>query len=86
MLSDTEVSEIVTAFTQRGVVPTDAQAMALVKRFHLHIDQRPGKQISVQPPHFEEMICYDARKGHALDLNRAICECISRLRARKPCR
>ena len=58
---------------------SDDQAMKLAKRFHLHIDQRPGHQISVQSPDFSHMVCYEAKKGHALDLNRAIVECVARM-------
>ena len=58
---------------------SDDQAMKLAKRFHLHIDQRPGQQISVQSPDFAHMVCYEAKKGQALDLNRAIVECAARM-------
>ncbi len=49
----------------------DAQAMALVKKLHLHIDQRPGKQISVQDPHFVHIITSNAH-----DLNWCIVQCV----------
>lgn len=55
----------------------DAQAIALVKKFSLHIDQRPGKQISVQPPDFESI----ATRTDT-DLNRAICLCVAQLQRR----
>ena len=49
----------------------DAQAMALVKRFHLHIDQRPGKHVTVQDPHFAHLL------EETSDLNRAIVRCVA---------
>jgi hypothetical protein len=58
------------------------QALQLVEKLHLHVDQRPGLQISVQPPDFSEMVCYEARKGHRLDLRRAIVECAAIIRRR----
>lgn len=59
----------------------DDQAMLLVKKLHLHIDQRPGKQISVQGPHFAELVYGDLSLGD-LALNRAIVECAAKLRRR----
>ena len=56
------------------------QAMRLVSGLNLHIDQRPGKQISVQPPCLSEMVVYEVRKGEALDLNRAIVACAALMR------
>lgn len=61
----------------------DSEAMALVKHLNLHIDQRPGKQISVQSPDFSEMVCQDANKGHVLDLNRAIVECAAKMKGKR---
>ena len=56
----------------------DAQAMALVKKLHLHIDQRPGKACSAQDPHFTVI----AERSDC-DLNRAICECVAKMQASK---
>ena len=50
----------------------DSQAFELIERHYLHIDQRPGKQVSVQPPSFEEIVT--RTDG---DLKRAICECVA---------
>ncbi len=54
----------------------DAQAMQLVKRFDLHIDQRPHpkRQITVQDAHFTLLI---ERMDN--DLNRAIVTCVASL-------
>lgn len=54
---------------------TDAEAMAIVKKFHLHIDQRPGKAVSVQDPHFEHIV-----ERRDCDLNLAIEECVAKMR------
>ena len=56
----------------------DAQAMALVKKLHLHIDQRPSKACSAQDPCFTII---SERKD--CDLNRAIVECVARMQANK---
>ena len=52
----------------------DAQAMALIKKFNLHIDQRPNKQVSVQDPDFTAIATRED-----CDLNRAICECVAQI-------
>lgn len=64
-------------------ISSDAQAMALVKRFHLHIDQRPGLQLSVQSSDFSDMVCYEAKRGQALDLNLAIVELVAKVHVKK---
>jgi hypothetical protein len=50
----------------------DMQAFHLIQRLSLHIDQRPGKQISVQDPHFEHIV-------YGTDLNRAVVECAAKI-------
>lgn len=53
---------------------SDDQAMRIVRKLHLHIDQRPGKQISVQDPDFEHMVLGDLGRGDGA-LNHAIVKC-----------
>lgn len=60
---------------------SDQHAMRLVRHLHLHIDQRPGKQISVQDPHFALLVYGDLKLGEAA-LNRAIVECAAQIHAR----
>lgn len=60
-----------------------AQAMTLVVEHHLHIDQRPGKQISVQDHQFRQMVCFNAHRGDKLDLLRAICLCVVEIQKAK---
>lgn len=54
----------------------DAQALALVKQFNLHIDQRPHpkRQITVQDCAFTVLV---ERRDD--DINRAIVECVAKL-------
>jgi hypothetical protein len=61
---------------------SDEQAMRLVRRLHLHIDQRPGKQLSVQDPHFVHLVYGDLSLGAAA-INRAIVECAAKIQAAK---
>jgi hypothetical protein len=56
----------------------DAQMAALVKFFHLHIDQRPGKHVTVQDPHFEHLI--ERPEGM---LNEAVVYCAAKMQAAK---
>lgn len=54
------------------------QAMRLVRELHLHIDQRPGKQISVQDPTFEILVYGDPQDPNALQ--KAIVQCAAKIR------
>lgn len=55
------------------------QTMRLVRELHLHIDQRPGKQISVQDPHFEILVYGDPKDPYGLA--HAIVECAAKIHA-----
>lgn len=57
------------------------QAMRLVRELHLHIDQRPGQQISVQSHDFSVMVYGDVK--HPNGLQRAIVECAAEIRRRR---
>lgn len=58
------------------------QAYQLLRELHLHIDQRPGKQISAQDPAFEILVYGDLAKGdHAL--NHAIVACAAQINGRR---
>jgi hypothetical protein len=61
----------------------DCQAMQLVRKLHLHIDQRPGKQITVQDPEFKFLIEGDIALG-AGALNRAIVKCAAVIGRARP--
>lgn len=75
-MTDLEVTEIVRAFVELGVVPNNDQAMALVKKFGLWIgyDLLRGE------------IAYVVEVGGSgitlnHDLNRAIVECVAKLQS-----
>lgn len=55
-----------------------AQALRLVQELHLHIDQRPGKQISVQDSSFAMLVYGDPKDPNGLQ--RAIVECAAKIR------
>lgn len=68
-------------FIARGYLDLleDARAMSLVTTLHLHIDQRPGKQISVQDPQLELLVYADLNEG---GLARAIEKCAAMIKAK----
>ena len=57
----------------------DAQAMALVKKFHLHI----GKTLRTPDDPFGQWVVSKTSKADATgkDLNRAICECVAKMQS-----
>ena len=59
----------------------DAQAMALVKKFHLHI----GKTLRTPDEPFGQWFVSKTDKYEVPnnDLNRAICECVAKMQAAK---
>lgn len=59
----------------------DAQAMALVKKFHLHI----GKTLRTPDEPFGQWFVSKTDKFEVPnnDLNRAICECVAKMQAAK---
>lgn len=56
----------------------DAQMAALIKHFRLHIDQRPGKHVTAQDPHFMHLI--ERPDGQ---LNAAVVYCVAAMQRAK---
>lgn len=56
----------------------DAQMAALIKHFRLHIDQRPGKHVTAQDPHFLHLI--ERPDGQ---LNAAVVYCVAAMQRAK---
>lgn len=54
----------------------DEHAMQLVKAHSLHIDQRPGKVVSVQDPNFQYIV-----ERRDCDLNLAITELVAQMQS-----
>ena len=57
---------------------SDAQMAALIKHFRLHIDQRPGKHVTAQDPHFLHLI--ERPDGQ---LNAAVVYCVAAMQRAK---
>lgn len=82
VISDADVARIVADFTERGVVPNNDSAMALVKRFNLDLDSPKGG--------LDDEWCAGYGDDHSdssnpifassqESLNRAIVECVAKL-------
>jgi hypothetical protein len=80
-------TEFVSGTKERNVRGTynplnnDAQAMELVKKMELWI-QPPRQGHLSSPPHDYWLVAHSAKGGDSrnADLNRAICECVAKLR------
>ena len=77
-MTDAQVASLVKAFLQRGVVPDDAQCMALIKRF------KPTLKFNdlASEPRWEAWICINVR-GFGEELNRAVVECVTTMQQAK---
>lgn len=57
----------------------DEQAMALVKKFRIHINPwAQGWEASIAPPEAQNCLSHATNA----DLNRAICECVAKMQAK----